>query len=209
MEKLIEPSLILTLTGLFALLTVIILFKLIYRHNPNCNQRYGSEIILFHSDERYKKRIWRFNVIEELKTHKIKGKIRENLDLKLIVGEFSENTQEIVKHATNYGFTSITIIAGPKVFCEDRTEIYTILDRYTNVNYFILPERPIKHFIIFNNTHLYVEKPHRHTETRGSVGIKKCNRNLMLTYLHAFEKILTYAKPLNKEEALNQQCYKD
>ena len=63
MKELTEPGLILIITGLFALLTVFMLFKLIYRYNPNCNERYGSEIILFHSDERYKKRIWRFNVI--------------------------------------------------------------------------------------------------------------------------------------------------
>ncbi|BDZ68698.1 hypothetical protein [Methanobacterium ferruginis] len=204
-----EHGSILAIISLTSLITVIILFKLVYRHNPNCNERYGAEIILFHSDERYKKRVWRFNLIEELRIQKSKGKINENLTLKLVVGEFSENTQEIVKHAANHGFTSITVIAGPNVFCEDRTEIYTILDKYPIVNYFILSERPTKHFMIFNNTHLYVEKPHRHTETRGSVGIKKCNKELLKTYLKAFEKILTLAKPLTKKEVLNQQCYKD
>lgn len=181
-----EHGLILAIISLTSLITVIILFKLVYRHNPNCNERYGGEIILFHSDERYKKRVWRFNLIEELRTQKSKGKINENLTLKLIVGEFSENTQEIVKHAANHCFSLITVIAGPNVFCEDRTEIYTILDKYPSVNYFILPERPTKHFMIFNNTHLYVEKPHRHTETRGSVGIKKCNKELLKTYQQAF-----------------------
>lgn len=199
----------LTIISLTSLLGVFILFKLVYRHKPNCNEQYGAEIVLFHSDERYKKRVWRFNLIEDIKNQKTKGKINDELELKAIVGEFSENTQEIVKHAANHNFGSITIIAGPNVFCEDKTEIYTLLDRYNNVKYFILPERPTKHFMIFNNTHLYAEKPHQHTETRGSVGIKKCNLELLNSYNNAFENILAYAKPLTKEEVLNQQCYKE
>jgi hypothetical protein len=200
--------LILTIISLTSLLVVFILFKLVYRHNPNCNEQYGGEIVLFHSDERYKKRVWGFNLIEDLKNKKTKGKIKDALELKVIVGEFSENTQEIVKHAANHNFGSITVIAGPNVFCEDRTEIYMLLNKY-DVKYYILPERPTKHFMIFNNTHLYVEKPHRHTETRGSVGIKKCNSKLLNIYNKAFNKILAHAKPLTMEEVLSQQCYKE
>lgn len=199
----------LIIASCLSLLVVILLFKLVYRHNPNCNEHYGGEIILFHSDERFKKRVWRFNLIEDLKDQKNKGKIKERLELKVIVGEFSENTQEIVKHAANHNFESITIITGPKIFCEDKSEIYSLLDRYDNVKYLILPERPTKHFMIFNNTHLYVEKPHRHTESRGSVGIKKCNDELLRKFDKAFKDILAYAKPLTKEEVLDQECYKD
>jgi len=36
---------------------VLILIKIIYRHNPHVNEQYGKEIVLFHSDERYKKRV--------------------------------------------------------------------------------------------------------------------------------------------------------
>ena len=205
----VDHVLILAIIIISSLLAVFILFKLVYKHNPICDEYYGAEIVLFHSDERYKKRVWRFNLIEDFKNKKSNGKINERLELKVIVGEFSENTQEIVKHAANHNFESITIIAGPNVFCEDRTEIYTLLDKYNDVKYFILPERPTKHFMIFNNTHLYVEKPHRHTETRGSVGIKKCNRKLLNIYNIAFNKILTHAKPLTKEDVLNQQCYKE
>ncbi|WP_321421732.1 hypothetical protein [uncultured Methanobacterium sp.] len=190
-------------------MAVFILFKLVYRHNPNCNERYGAEIVLFHSDERYKKRIWRFNLIENLKNQKSYDKINSELELKVIVGEFSENTQEIVKHAANHNFGSIMIISGPKVFCEDKIEIYTLLDQYPYVKYFILPIRPTKHFMIFNNTHLYVEKPHRHTEIRGSVGIKKCNHKLLNTYNNAFKNILNYAQPLTKEDVLNLECYNE
>lgn len=193
--------------SLSSLLAVFILFKLVCRDDPNFNELYGSEIILFHSDERYKKRVWRFNLLEDVKSNNLTRS--DKLELQVMVGEFSENTQEIVKHTVNHNFNSITIIAGPEVFCEDRTEIYTLLDKYQNIEYFILPERPTKHFMIFNNTHLYVEKPHRHTESRGSVGIKKCNPELIKTYKQAFSEILTYAKPLTKEEVLNQQCYKE
>jgi hypothetical protein len=193
--------------SLSSLLAVFILFKLVYRDDPNFNELYGSEIILFHSDERYKKRVWRFNLLEDVKSNNLTRS--DKLELQVMVGEFSENTQEIVKHAVNHNFNSITIIAGPKVFCEDRTEIYTLLDKYQNIEYFILPERPTKHFMIFNNTHLYVEKPHRHTESRGSVGIKKCNPEVIKTYKQTFSEILAYAKPLTKEEVLNQQCYKE
>ncbi|EKQ50807.1 MAG: hypothetical protein B655_2322 [Methanobacterium sp. Maddingley MBC34] len=205
----LNHSWILAIIGLTSLLAVFILFKLVYKHNPHCNEHYGADIVLFHSDERYKKRVWRFNIIEDLKNQKTKEKINDELELKVIVGEFSENTQEIVKHAANHNFRLIHIISGPNIFCEDKTEIYTLLDRYNNVKYFILPERPTKHFMIFNNTHLYVEKPHRHTESRGSVGITKCNLKLLNIYNKAFENILAFAQPLTKEEVLNQQCYKE
>ncbi len=111
-------TLILILLSL-STLTVILLIKLIYRHNPHYDEQYGREIALFHSTERYKKRMWRFNLIEDLKNQKIRGRIVNELELKVIVGEFSEGTQEIVKHAANHNFDSITIISGPKVFCED------------------------------------------------------------------------------------------
>jgi hypothetical protein len=204
-----DYPIVLTLISLFAFCMVIILIKLIYRHNPHGNEQYGDEIVLFHSDERYKKRVWRFNLIETLKNLKNKGKITGELELKVVVGEVSEDTQEIVKHAVNHKFKLITIIGGPKVFCEDKTEIYTLLDKYESVKYSILPIRPIKHFIIFNDSHLYIEKPHRHNESRGSVGIKNSNHELIKIYNHAFNEMLRYAQPLTKEEVLKQQCYND
>jgi hypothetical protein len=188
-------------------LTVIILIKFIYRHNPHYNEQYGREIVLFHSIDRYKKRIWRFNLIEGLKNLYVKGRIEEGLELKVIIGEFSEGTQEIIKHAANHKFESITIISGPKVFCEDKMEIYTLLDKYKSVKYLILPKRPTKHFMIFNNSHLYIEKPHRHNESRGSVGIKDVQQELIKIYNHNFSEMLKYAHPLTKEEVLNQECY--
>ena len=203
---------ILTSISLFAFFLVIMLIKVIYRHNPHGNAQYGNEIVLFHSDERYKKRVWRFNLIEELKNKGNKGnkgKISDELELKVVVGEFSEDTQEIVKHAINHKFRLITIIGGPKVFCEDKTEIYTLLDKYKSVKYFILPTRPIKHFIIFNKSHLYIEKPHRHNESRGSVGVKNSNLELIKIYDGAFTEMLRYAQPVTKDEVLKQQCYKD
>jgi hypothetical protein len=186
---------------------VITLLKLIYRHNPHYSEQYGKEIMLFHRADRYKRRVWRFNLIEELKNQKINGKISEGLELNVIVGEFSEGTQEIIKHAANHKFDSIKIIGGPKVFCEDKMEIYTLLDKYEGVEYFILPKRPNKHFMIFNKSHLYLEKPHRHNESRGSVGIKKAQMELIKTYDHAFNKMLEFANPLTKEEVLTQDCY--
>ncbi len=198
---------VLTLISLFAFFMVVVLIKLIYRHNPRGNVRYGDEIILFHSDERYKKRVWRFNLIEELKS--VKEKIGGEMELKVVVGEFSEDTQEIVKHAINHKFRLITIMAGPKVFCEDKIEIYTLLDKYKSVKYAILPIRPIKHFIIFNENHLYIEKPHRHNESRGSVGVKNSNTKLIKVYNCAFNEMLRYAQPLDKYGVLKQQCYDD
>lgn len=188
---------------------VIVLIKVIYRHNPHVHEQYGEEIVLFHSIDRYKKRIWRFHLIEDLKGLKNKGKISDELELKVIVGEFSEDAQEIVRHATNHEFGKITLIAGPKIFCEDKTEIYTLLDKYKSVKYFVLPERHNKHFMIFSKSHLYIEKPHRHNESRGSVGIKRCNLELIEIYDKAFNKLLKYAQHMTKEELLNQQCYKD
>jgi hypothetical protein len=70
-----------------------------------------------------------------------------------------------------------------------------------------LPKRPTKHFMIFNDDHLYIEKPHRHDESRGSVGIKKAQPELIKIYSHHFSKMLKYASPLTKEEVLSQECY--
>ncbi len=119
---------------------------MIYRHNPHANELYGNEIVLFHSEDRYKKRVWIFNLIEWLNKLKSKFKIIDELELKVVVGELSEDTLEIIKHAANHKFGLITIIGGPKVFCEDKNEIDTLLDKYKNVRYNILPIRPIKHF---------------------------------------------------------------
>lgn len=196
---------ILILTSISTLI-VIILIKLVYRHNPHYNHQYGKEIVLFHREERYKKRVWRFNLIEGLKMLKVKGKV-DDLKLKVVVGEFNEGTQEIIKHAANHKFGSIQIISGPKVFCEDRMEIYTLLDKFKTVEYFILPKRPTKHFMIFNKSHLYIEKPHRHDEDRGSVGIKRAQPKLIKIYDQAFNKFLEYTNPLTKEEVLKQDCY--
>jgi len=201
-----DYSLILILM-ILSTLTVIILMKLIYRHNPHYNEQYGNEIVLFHSTDRYKRRMWRFNLIEGFKSHKNKINKFDGLKIKVIIGELSEDTLEIIKHAANHKFEKITIIGGPKVFCEDKMEIYTLLDKYKSVEYLILPKRPNKHFMIFNNNHLYIEKPHRHNESRGSVGIKKAQPELIKIYDKNFSKMLKYVRPLTKEEVLAQDCY--
>lgn len=191
----------------FSFLIVILLIKMIYRHNPHAHEQYGDEILLFHSDERYKKRVFRFHLIEDLEKLKNKDIITEKLELKVIMGEFGQESQEIVKHAANHNFEHLKIITGPKIFCEDKTEIYTLLDKYEGFEFYVLPERPSKHFIIFHNKHLYIEKPHQHNRSRGSVGIKKCNPELMDIYNQAFHKMLKYATPVTKEGVLNQECY--
>lgn len=198
---------ILVIVMILTLLAVIILIKFIYRHNPHYSGHYGEEIILFHRTERYKRRVWRFNLIEELKNLKTKGKIIDELELNVICGEFSDGKREIIKHAAYHGFKSITIISGPKVFSEDRMEIYTILDQYKNVEYLILPRRPTNHFMVFNKDHLYIEKPHRHNNSRGSVGVKKAQPELIKKYDEAFSKMREYARPLTKEEVFQQECY--
>jgi hypothetical protein len=197
----------LVMAMIFTALVVIILIKLIYRHNPHYNELYGKEIVLFHRAERYKRRVWRFNLIEVLKNKKIKGKISGELKLKVICGEFSDGKREIIKHAAYHGFKSITIISGPKVFSEDKMEIYTLLDQYKNVEYLILPRRPTNHFMIFNQDHLYIEKPHRHNDSRGSVGVKNAQPELIKNYDESFSQMMEYARPLPKEEVFQQECH--
>jgi len=126
----------------------------------------------------------------------------------MVVGELSEDTLEIVKNAASSGFDEITIISGPQTFCEDRIEIYSLLDRFPSVRYHVLPIRPNKHFMIFNKSHLYIEKPHHHNETRGAVGVKTAHHELIQTYETAYNKILKYTKQLTKEKVLKQQCYR-
>jgi hypothetical protein len=194
---------------IFAAAAVIMLIKLIYRYDPHYSEHYGKEIVLFHRSERYKRRVWRFNLIEELKNQKNKRKIADELELKVICGELSEGKREIIKHAAYHKFKSITVISGPKVFREDKMEIYTLLDQYKNVEYFILPRRPTNHFMIFNKNHLYIEKPHRHNKSRGSVGIKNAQSELINTYDDAFSKTMEYARYLTKEEVFQQDCHQN
>jgi len=60
--------------------------------------------------------VWRFNLIEELKDQKTKKKITDELELKVICGEFSDGKREIIKHAAYHKFESITIISVLKYF---------------------------------------------------------------------------------------------
>jgi len=198
---------VLVMVMILAVLVVIILLKLIYRHNPHYSGHYGGEIVLFHRSERYKRRLWRFNLIEDLNNLKSKGKIGDELELNVICGEFSDGKREIIKHAAYHGFGSITIMSGPKVFSEDKMEIYTLLDQYKNVEYLILPRRPTNHFMVFNKDHLYIEKPHRHNNSRGSVGIKNAQPELIKKYDEAFSKMMKYARPLTKEDVFQQECH--
>lgn len=188
-------------------MVVIILLKIIYRHNPHVHKRYGQEIVLFHSNQIYEKRIWRFNIIEHIKNQN-RQKQDNSLEFKMVVGELSEDTLEIIKNAASAKFDEISIIGGPQIFCEDKLEIYSLLDRFSSVNYHILPIRPNKHFMIFNQTHIYIEKPHHHNETRGAVGVKTAHPELIQIYEDAYNKIHQHAKKLSKEEVLKQQCYK-
>lgn len=190
--------------GSISVIMVILTIKLIYRHNPHVREEYGSELILFHSNERYNKRIWRFNLIESLKN----DQTLSDFQLKVVVGELSEDTLEVIKHAANENEGKITIIGGPKIFCEDKTEIYALLDKYTNVQYSILPIRPNKHFMIFNKKNIYIEKPHRHNETRGAMGIINSRPKLVQTFEDAFIKMHEHSRSLSKEEVLTQDCYK-
>jgi hypothetical protein len=198
---------ILTLLSILIIAIAVSLIKHLYKHNPHYSKSYGDEIVLFHSEEMYKRKIWRFSVIEDLKNRKGEGKITEKLELKIVVGEFDEGTQEVIKHAVNHNFESITIISGPKIWCEDKSEIYTVLANHKFIKYLILPQRPTKHYMIFSEKHLFIEKIHRHTEKRGATGIKNANPELIQFYEQAFTKMLKHAKPLNKEDVLKQQCY--
>lgn len=200
-------ELILAIISISTILVVILLIRVIYRHNPHVHKLYGREIVLFHSSQRYEKRIWRFNLIEYIKNQNNQDS-QNSLEFKMVVGELSEDTLEIVKNAASSKFNEISIIGGPQTFCEDKLEIYSLLDRFKSVKYHVLPIRPNKHFMIFNQTHLYIEKPHHHNETRGAVGVKTAHPELIQEYENAYNEIYKYAKQLNKEEVLEQPCYK-
>ena len=58
---------VLLLLMILSTFVVIFLIKLIYRYNPHYSGHYRKEIVLFHRSKRYKRRVWRFNLIEEVK----------------------------------------------------------------------------------------------------------------------------------------------
>lgn len=180
--------------------------RYLYRPDPHYSELYGDEIALFHSEDRYEREIWRFDLIDSLENLKYKGELTK-LELKVIVGEFNEDTQEIIKYAVNHKFELIIIMGGPMVYCEDKRDIYTILDKYKHIKYLVLPKRPTKHFMIFNKNHLFIERPHRHYEIRDTVAIKNAKPELVDIYDDVFGKMLRYAQPATKEEVLEMQCY--
>jgi len=61
--------------------------------------------------------------------------------------------------------------------------------------------------MIFNKSHLYIEKPHRHDKSRGSVGVKNTQPELIKIYGEAFNKMMEHARPLYKEEVFQQDFY--
>ena len=192
---------------IFALAVVTtLLMRYLYRPNPHYSELYGDEIALFHSEDRYEREIWRFDLIDSLENLKDKGELTK-LELKVIVGEFNEDTQEIIKYAVNHKFELIIIMGGPMVYCEDKRDIYTILDKYKHIKYLVLPKRPTKHFMIFNKNHIFIERPHRHYEIRDTVAIKNAKPELVDIYDDVFGKMLRYARPVTKEEVLEMQCY--
>lgn len=183
-----------------------LLMRYLYRPDPHYSELYGDEIALFHSEDRYEREIWRFDLIDSLENLKDRGELTK-LELKVIVGEFNEDTQEIIKYAVNHKFKPIIIMGGPRIYCEDKRDIYTILDKYKHIKYLVLPKRPTKHFMIFNKNHLFIERPHRHYEIRDTVAIKNAKPELVDIYDDVFGKMLKYAQPVTKEEVLEMQCY--
>lgn len=70
---------------ILSVLIVIMLVKFIYRHNPQYDDEYGKDIILFHCAERYVKRVWIFNIIKDMKKNSKPKEQIDNLELKVIV----------------------------------------------------------------------------------------------------------------------------
>jgi len=67
---------ILTLITLSAFFMVVIMIKVIYRHDPHVHEQYGDEIVLFHSEERYKKKSLEIQFNRKHEGSKKKGKNR-------------------------------------------------------------------------------------------------------------------------------------
>ena len=75
-----------------------------------------------------------------------------------------------------------------------------------NIQFYLKDQQ--KHFMIFNKFQLYIEKPHRHDESRGSVGIKKAQPKLISNLMNMhFIECWNIHSPLTKEEILNLDCY--
>ena len=67
-----------------------------------------------------------------------------------------------------------------------------------NIQFYLKDQQ--KHFMIFNKFQLYIEKPHRHDESSGSVGLKKSSAKINFKpNEHAFYRMLEYSQPLTKE----------
>lgn len=88
-------------------------------------------------------------------TYKSKDNVKE---LKWVFGEFSPETRNNIKYALDRNF-DVTVVSGPKLYCEAYEAIKEFF-KCEKFKIYISNERPINHFAIIAQQHLFIEVPH-------------------------------------------------
>lgn len=164
----------------------------------------GEKVILFGANDKKQRREWRKDRVDTL----IKKYANETskLELRVLVGEFNSGARNTANYALKHDEFDVSIIGGPKVWCKDKEEIKSILNE-KRLTYRTLMLRPRQHFMIFNKEDLFIEKFHKHNESRATLGIENANPILMKKYIEFFEK-QKYGTEIKKTKDIEaMKCY--
>lgn len=209
------------ITFLSAFLIVIAKYKIEQFLGKKFNSELGKDSVIFNEDQKDERRLWRKKRIDYLVNQIINGN-GAALEIKIVVGEFNSGARDTVMHALRKSDevkVNVTVIGGPKIWCKDKKEIINLLELNESVKYYSLPQRPRQHFMIFglgdlsssedlvDHTDLFVEKFHKHNESRETVGIIDAKLNYKIEYNKCFKKLLTLAKEVNSNDVNSMECY--
>lgn len=171
--------------------------------------KYGESTILFGKDETSERRAWRNRMIDELINDFKSTADNSLLELKIVVGEFNIGAQDTIKYALDKEFKVMEVIGGPKIWYDDNEDIYLLLSQTDDIKYYSRKKRPSIHFMILGNKHLFLERHHRHDQSRETLGIENANEDYLKVYKEAFELLKKESEFKKPEEVLKMGTYSD
>ena len=148
---------------------------------------------------------WRSNKIHEIIQKK------DLKELISIVGEFGKGMRDTVEEALKEGF-SVVVITGNILFCDSKSEVKRLINKYPNLNLYMHKERPIYHFSILGRKHLFLEIPHSAKQKdKISIGINNAYDKSIyekLNYLNQVKQKCIQVNVENFDEIAAEVCYR-
>jgi len=147
---------------------------------------------------------WRSDKIQEIIQ-------KEGLkELISIVGEFGKGMRDTVEEALEKGF-SVVVISGNILFCDSKTEVKRVIEKYSNLELYMHKVRPIYHFSILGRKHLFLEAPHPPKQKdKISMGINNAyDKDVYekLNYFNQLKQTCTRVNIENFDEIATEVCH--